>query len=402
MTQLSPSSQGSGSNYDVVCFSHLRWDFVFQRPQHLMSRFARAHRVFVIEEPIFDGTTDHIEVVGSGNNVYRLIPHLTENGSSANYRIKPLLTDKLSDLGVGKYINWFYTPMMLDLASGMQPLATVYDVMDELSAFRGAPPELLANESRLYERADLVFTGGQSLYEAKKGRHASVHAFPSSVDVTHFAKARQVTEDAELQKDIPHKRIGFVGVIDERMDLELLADLAGLKPDWQFIMIGPVVKISENDLPRRYNIHYLGMQSYDDLPQFLAGWDAAMMPFALNESTKFISPTKTPEYLAAGLGVVSTAITDVVTPYGEMGLVHIAGTAAEFVRGLEAAMNEDAAARTVKVSEFLKENSWDKTFQAMSDLIDGAIAARSGVPGREDDAEAGVQTRGQELLLAAV
>lgn len=402
MTQLSPSPRGSYSDYDVVCFSHLRWDFVFQRPQHLLSRFARDHRVFVIEEPFLDAADDRIDVIEAANNVWRLVPHLSENDTPAHSRIKPLMDKKLAELGVENYITWFYTPMMLELADGMQPLAVVYDVMDELSAFRGAPPELLSNESRLYGRADLVFTGGQSLYQAKKGRHASVHAFPSSVDVTHFARAREIADDAEQQRDVPHPRIGFVGVIDERMDVELLSDIAGLKPDWHFVMIGPVVKISENDLPRKYNIHYLGMQSYDDLPKFLAGWDAAMMPFALNESTKFISPTKTPEYLAAGLGVVSTAITDVVTPYGEMGLVHIARTAREFVQGLETAMNEDAAARNAKVAEFLKENSWDKTFAAMSELIEGAIEARHGKPGREEEAGAGFKAQGQELLFAAV
>ncbi|HTH50863.1 MAG TPA: glycosyltransferase, partial [Pyrinomonadaceae bacterium] len=342
-----------------------------------MSRFAQEHRVLFVEEPFFDADADRIDIVDTGSNVLRLIPHLVANDRPANERIKPLLDAKLAELGVENYISWFYSPMMVELAEGMKPEAVIFDAMDELSAFRGAPPELLANEGRLFAEADLVFTGGQSLYEAKKHRHQSVHAFPSSVDVSHFAKAREITEDAEQQSDIAHPRIGFVGVIDERMDTELLADIAGLKPDWQFVMIGPVVKISESDLPRKYNIHYLGMQSYDDLPKLLAGWDAAMMPFALNESTKYISPTKTPEYLAAGLGVASTPITDVVTPYGDMGLVHIARTAREFVAALETALSEDADARNARVAEFLKENSWDRTFASMSGLIDGVIASRA-------------------------
>lgn len=400
MAAQSLSPQGAQPGYDVVCFSHLRWDFVFQRPQHLMSRFAREHRVFFVEEPIFDADTDRIDVIDTGSNVFRLIPHLAHEGGPANDRIKPMLDAKLAELGAESYINWFYSPMMIELADGMEPQATVFDAMDELSAFRGAPPELLANESRLFATADLVFTGGQSLYEAKKDRHHSVHAFPSSVDVSHFATARDLTEDAEEQRDIAHPRIGFVGVIDERMDIELLGDIAAMKPEWQFVMIGPVVKISESDLPRKYNIHYLGMQSYDDLPRFLAGWDAAMMPFALNESTKYISPTKTPEYLAAGLGVASTPITDVVTPYGDLGLVHIARTAAEFILAIEGAMNESPRERNERVEEFLKENSWDKTFAAMSQLIDRAIE------GRLQEGESlgpGTQAPGQrELLLAAV
>jgi UDP-galactopyranose mutase len=396
MTQRSPSSRGSNSAYDVLCFSHLRWDFVYQRPQHLMSRFARDSRVFYVEEPIFDAKDDRIDVINAESNVYRLVPHLGEEGASVDGRVRTLLSDILNQFEVERHINWFYTPMMLDLASGMSPEATVFDSMDELSAFRGAPPELLENERRLFDIADLVFTGGQSLYEAKKGRHRAVYAFPSSVDVLHFSKARAITEEADEQLNIPHPRIGFAGVIDERMDLELLADIAGLKPEWHFVMIGPIVKISESDLPRRYNIHYLGMQQYEKLPEFLAGWDAAMMPFALNESTKFISPTKTPEYLSAGLGVVSTAITDVVTPYGDMGLVHIAGTAREFVAALDRAMSEDANTRNRRAEEFLKENSWDKTFKAMSQLIDAAIA---GPQPKETEPDLGGSEQG--LLLAA-
>jgi len=396
MKGQSPSPRSLNSGYDVVCFSHLRWDFVYQRPQHLMGRFARNSRVFYVEEPIFDAVDDRVDVINPENNVYRLIPHLTAEGGATNARVRALLSDALDKFGVERHINWFYTPMMLDVASGMQPKAVVYDCMDELSAFRGAPPELLENERRLFDIADHIFTGGRSLYEAKKGRHPAVFAFPSSVDVTHFAKARRVTEEPDEQRQITHPRIGFAGVIDERMDVELLNDVAGLRPDWQFVMIGPVVKISESELPRRYNIHYLGMQPYEKLPAFLAGWDAAMMPFALNEATRFISPTKTPEYLAAGLGVASTAITDVVTPYGNMGLVHIACTAREFVAALETAMNEDAGKRDREVSEFLRENSWDKTFAAMSDLIDGVIAGPQ--PGEESAAVGGSE---QGLLLAA-
>ena len=395
MTALSPSTTGLSSDYDVVCFSHLRWDFVYQRPQHLMSHFARGSRVFFVEEPIFDSAEDRIDVINPEANIYRILPRLSGDGADANSRIQRLVADVLERFDVEHYVNWFYTPMMLDLAEGMEPLATVYDSMDELSAFRGAPPELLENERRLFDLADLVFTGGQSLYEAKKHRHHSVHAFPSSVDVGHFATAREITDEPDEQRAIPHPRIGFAGVIDERMDIELLRDIAGLRPDWHFVMIGPVVKISESDLPRRYNIHYLGMQPYEKLPAFLAGWNAAMMPFALNDATKFISPTKTPEYLSAGLGVVSTPITDVVTPYGEMGLVHIASTAREFVAGLEAVMGQDAEQRAERAGEFLKQNSWDKTFAAMSDLIDGVIA------GPQPKGEAASSGSEQGLLLAA-
>jgi UDP-galactopyranose mutase len=267
--------------------------------------------------------------------------------------------------------------MMLPFADRLDPAATIYDCMDELSMFRGAPPELLPREADLFERADLVFTGGQSLYEAKRDKHPSVHAFPSSIDVSHFAKALNIDNEPADQRDIPHPRIGFCGVIDERTDIDLLAAVAASKPEWQFVMVGPVVKIDETDLPHRDNIHYLGSKDYKNLPAYIGGWDVAMMPFALNDSTRFISPTKTPEYLAAGRPVVSTPIRDVVRPYGDKDLVHIASTAEEFVNAIETAMIEDVDERRAKASEHLSTMSWDKTQSEMAKLIDEVIENRT-------------------------
>jgi UDP-galactopyranose mutase len=244
--------------------------------------------------------------------------------------------------------------------------------MDELSAFRGAPPGLLRNEAELLRHADLVFTGGQSLYEAKRDRHPSVHAFPSSVDVPHFATARRGLEEPADQAPIAHPRMGFFGVVDERMDLELLAAVADLRPDWQLIILGPVVKIDPAHLPRRANLHFLGGKPYTQLPAYVAGWDVALMPFARNESTRFISPTKTPEYLAAGKPVVSTSIRDVVRPYGDLGLVRIADTPEDFVRACEAALTEDRATWLPRVDAHLASMSWDTTWAGMKALLDGA------------------------------
>jgi UDP-galactopyranose mutase len=269
--------------------------------------------------------------------------------------------------------------MMLGWSRHLTPTAVVYDCMDELSAFKNAPRELIDNEEELMTLADHVFTGGRSLYEAKRERHESVHCFPSSIDVAHFSKARDVKEDPEDQKAIPHPRIGFFGVIDERSDLVLLKKIAELRPDWHFVMIGPVVKINDADLPRAGNIHYLGGKNYNELPEYVGGWDVAMMPFALNESTRFISPTKTPEYLAAGLPVVSTPVRDVVRPYGEEGLVQIASTPEEFVEAIENAMGEDADERDRRVGEFLADMSWDKTYRLMAELLDKAASTQKEV-----------------------
>lgn len=249
---------------------------------------------------------------------------------------------------------------------------------------RGDSPSLGA-EAELFGLADLVFTGGRSLYEVKREQHDAVYCFPSSIDVNHFAQALSATSEPLDQARIAKPRIGFFGVIDERTDIGLLGEIADMRPDWQFVMIGPVVKIDEADLPRRSNVHYLGGKSYDVLPGYIAGWDVAMMPFAMNDSTRFISPTKTPEYLAAGRPVVSTPIRDVLRPYGEAGLVRIAGTAEEFVNAIREALDEDATERRKKADEFLETMSWDKTFEAMSELIDDAVSsnAKRGMPSAE-------------------
>jgi glycosyltransferase involved in cell wall biosynthesis len=245
--------------------------------------------------------------------------------------------------------------------------------MDELSSFAFAPPELAARERSLLDRADLVFTGGQSLYEAKRTRHPRVHAFPSSVDVPHFAKAREPQAEPHDQSIVPRPRLGYCGVIDERMDLDLIRGIAERRPDWQIVMVGPTAKLSPEQLPRAGNIHYLGMKSYDDLPSYLAGWDVAILPFARNDATRFISPTKTPEYLAAGRPVVSTSVRDVVRPYGDAGLVRIADTPDAFVNAAELALAEGRP--PAAADRYLAQLSWDRTWSAMNTLLDGVIHA---------------------------
>jgi len=367
-------------NHSIVCFSHLRWDFVFQRPQHLLSRFAKKHDVLFIEEPVYHGSREQLIVHESKEGVRVGVPHLTHGTDENDVEqiVRGLVTQLLEDEGISDYVAWYYTPMMLGISDHLDPLAVVYDCMDELSAFKNAPQELRTREAELFALADLVFTGGRSLYEVKRTQHDSVFCFPSSIDAKHFGRALETSDDPADQADIPRPRIGFFGVIDERTDIELLRSIAELRPDWQFVMIGPVVKIDEGTLPRSSNIHYLGGKSYDELPEYIAGWDVAMMPFALNESTKFISPTKTPEYLAAGRPVVSTPIQDVVRPYGEAGLVRIAASPEEFVDAIQASLDEDAKSRREKAKEFLDTISWDKTYEAMSELIDEAVAKNSG------------------------
>ncbi len=384
--QLPPSGESSPSytptdRPTLICFSHLRWAFVFQRPQHLMTRFATTHDVIVWEEPVYrDDIADgrvarHVDPASA---VVILTPELPEADRHREDAVLSRLLDEALAGVRGTLIRWYYTPMMLPFSDHIAADCIVYDCMDELSAFKNAPPELLAREQRLLERADIVFTGGTSLYEAKRGRHSNVHAFPSSIDTAHFGRARASAAIPADQSAIPAPRLGFCGVIDERMDLALLAAIADARPDWSLVVIGPVVKIAEDDLPRRANIHYLGGKSYAELPDYMAGWDVALMPFAINEATRFISPTKTPEYLAAGLPVVSTPITDVVRHYAEVQGVAIADTPAAFVAACDRALALRAAGTAWRddADALLARGSWSSTALEMSALIAAEITGR--------------------------
>lgn len=296
------------------------------------------------------------------------IPHGTSPDDSLRLQ-RQLLDEFMQRERIGEFIAWYYTPMALLFSDHLRPRLTVYDCMDELSAFWGAPPQLLEQEKRLMSRAGLVFTGGYSLFEAKQNRHPHVFAFPSSIDFAHFSVARRPQPDPTDQRSLPHPRIGFGGVIDERFDYKLLGELAERRPDWHFVLIGPTVKINKALLPHGPNVHYLGMKAYKELPAYFSNWDVAMLPFALNDSTRFISPTKTPEYLAAGLPVVSTPIRDVVRTYGTEGFVQIADTADSFETAIDLALRGKHPGNWLAIDAFLAENSWDRTWNEMNRLI---------------------------------
>jgi UDP-galactopyranose mutase len=368
---------------NIVCISHLRWDFVLQRPQHLLNRAAQEGRVLYVEEPRWGNWAPHMNVTARSSGVQVAVPHLPE-------RLRPEealeAQRRLLDAAVGTHIGdeftlWYYTPMGLPFSKHLSAATVVYDCMDELSAFAEAPAALKTNEAELFRIADVVFTGGHSLYEAKRRRHPRVFAFPSSVDVGHFARARRFSRDPSDQADIPHPRLGFFGVIDERMDYDLLAGVAAARPNWHLVLIGPTAKVDPAMLPRAANIHYLGPKAYAELPEYIAGWDVALLPFARNDATRFISPTKTPEYLAAGKPVVSTSLRDVVRPYGEQGLVHIADTIDAFIAASLACLTEDPLARLPAVDAFLAHLSWDSTWRQMRGAITQARRSQPVVAG---------------------
>lgn len=370
---------------DLVCFAHLHWDFVWQRPQHLLSRFAQHSRVFYVEDAFYhpDQVPPHLEIKERQNGLRVVVAHLPAGltEAEADQTQFELLSQYFTEQGVHQYVFWYYTPMALNKSRHFRPVLTVYDCMDELAAFKFAPPELRQREQELFERADLVFTGGLTIYESKREQHPDAHPFPSSIDKAHFGRARGPLAEPADQAGIAHPRVGFFGVVDERLDIELLAQLAVSHPEWQFVIIGPVVKIDPASLPRLANIHYLGGKDYQELPAYLKGWDVAALLFADNESTKFISPTKTPEYLAAGNPVVSTPIRDVVRPYGDLGLVQIAADADAFGAAIGRALTQrDDADWRRRTDGYLATISWDQTWQHMVDLMQDRLSIKAPAP----------------------
>lgn len=388
---MQTSSTGSGdftdsssSQLDLLCLSHLRWHFVTQRPQHLLRHAAKDRRVFYWEEPIFHAPNDaivstygarrmHLELMQEGPTLWVIRPHLVL-GMDADAAQRQLLGELMQTFAIERYIRWYYTPMALSFSSHLAGEAIVYDCMDELSGFLGAPPQLIEREQQLFNEADVVFTGGISLYEAKQTQHSNVHPFPSSIDVSHFSQAQSADlEEPTDQAEVPHPRAGFYGVVDERFDIDLLGKIAVLRPEMQFIILGPVVKIDPATLPQAENIHYLGGKTYEQLPAYLAGWDIALLLFARNDATRFISPTKTPEYLAGGKPVISTPIRDVVRGYGDASLIAIAESAEDFAQALDAALLPPTDAWKKAVAVKLAQGSWNRTWASMQREIDRAV-----------------------------
>jgi len=359
----------------LIVFCHLRWDFVFQRPQHLMTRLAEHYQILFVEEPVYHEGQAHLSKTAVAPNITVCRPHTAIHAPGFHDDQIPTLQTLLADLVPAgeRPIVWFYTPMALPLLQGFDPALVIYDCMDELAAFKNPPKQLLQRESALLNIADVCFTGGPSLYESKRNRHANAHCFSSSVDAKHFRQALDKSNSHPDQAGVAHPRLGFYGVIDERFDTELIKEVAAARPDWQIVLVGPVVKIDPAHLPQAANIHYMGQRNYDDLPKFLAGWDVCLLPFALNDSTKFISPTKVLEYMAAELPSVSTPITDVKVPYGDV--VAIAETAEEFIAACDRMLSlseEERAKLQERMRAVVAGTSWDNTAAKMHHLIQTA------------------------------
>jgi protoporphyrinogen oxidase/glycosyltransferase involved in cell wall biosynthesis len=373
-----PLQPGRNGMQQLLVFSHLRWDFVYQRPQHVLSRLGQRWPIVFFEEPVHDPDREAwLEVLQPCIGVTVLRPHspLADPGfADAQFPVlDALLHAWLAEHGEPEMAVWLYTPMALPLLQSLQPVAIIYDCMDQLGAFKDAPERLMDRERTLLDIAGVVFTGGPSLYDAKQPHNPNVVCFPSSVDVAHFAQARR-ERDPAARAAAP--RLGFFGVLDERLDLPLLDALATAHPGWEIDLVGPVVKIDPQSLPRAANLHYLGQRGYDELPALIAGWDVCLLPFALNASTAYISPTKTLEYMAARKPVVSTAVRDVIRLYADG--VQVAVSSEDFIAACDAALGERETTRRNRIVDqdrLTSATSWDQTADAMAECIFDTVKA---------------------------
>ena len=302
------------------------------------------------------------------------------NGQWVDEHRRGLLQEALAGPLRGQFdqpIQWFYDPMAVTAFAGeMDEICTVYDCMDELSKFRGAPPAIMEREAELLKIADVVFTGGRKLFESKSRFHSNCHFYGCGVDVEHFGKAR--VDETRIPDDVKPLRkpvLGFFGVIDERMDYELAARLADADPNWSVVIIGPATKVDEAAIPRRPNLHWLGGREYADLPAYCKAFDVCIMPFALNEATEYINPTKALEYMATGRNIVSTAVPDVVRNFGSV--VKIANSHEEFInlcREVAQRADRDAIERGIQMAE---ANTWESIVQKLENHMADAISKKS-------------------------
>jgi glycosyltransferase involved in cell wall biosynthesis len=369
-----------------VVHSHLGWDWVWQRPQQFLSRLSKSHPVLFIEGPQPDERvratrvtmreiTDFPDIVV----VQMKIPAaLWSNGSWVDKERRRAVQSLLAGPLGRKFaqpVQWFYDPMAVTAFAGhLDERAIVYDCMDELSLFRGAPAELVRRERELLALADVVFAGGPKMWKAKRALNPNCFCFGCGVDEKHFARARS----ARLARPsdvvyLPRPIFGYIGVVDERVDYELIAKLADAASG-SVVIVGPSTKVDTKTFPQRANLHWLGGRDYAELPSYARAFDVCMMPFAMNEATRFINPTKALEYMATGKPIVSTPVEDVVAQFSSV--VTIARNATEFIAACERVAANPPRQQIERGLERVRRNSWESIVAQLEEHIADALATK--------------------------
>ena len=382
----SPQSRPNDDAFPIVVHSHLGWDWVWQRPQQFLSRLSKRHRVLFVEGPVPVPEIDRTQMVLRETRDYPNVVVLQmkvpasrwSDGGWVDQERRRIVQQVLAEpLGreFQSPVQWFYDPMAVTAFAGhLGERAIVYDCMDELSLFRGAPPELVRRERELLTMADVVFAGGPRMWEAKRELNQNCFCFGCGVDHAHFGRALDVhlPLPAEL-KDLPKPVFGYIGVVDERIDYELVAALADAT-EGSVVMVGPWTKVDPDAFPQRKNLHWLGGRDYAQLPAYAKAFDVCLMPFAMNESTRFINPTKALEYMATGRPVVSTPVRDVVKQYSDV--VAIGNDHAEFIAACQDAAASPQAARVERGRALARKNSWESIVTQLENHVLAALDSK--------------------------
>src|SRR5581483_2571840 len=384
---LTPQKTAQDLNdYSLIVHSHLQWDWVWQRPQQFISRLSHKHRVLFVEAPEICADTAATEVqlrqVDQFPNVHVVKITVPANRSTDLHwvdqergrAVESLLSGPLRQK-FSSIIQWFYDPMAATAFAGrFNEQLIVYDCMDELSLFRGAAPELVQRERELLRVADVVFAGGPKIWRAKRKLNRNCFCYGCGVDAEHFGRARdpKLVVAKELT-DVPRPVFGYIGVVDERIDYDLLAKLAD-STKGSIAMVGPSTKIDIRDLPRRNNLHWIGGRQYTDLPSYAKAFDVCIMPFAMNEATRFINPTKALEYMATGRPIVSTPVEDVIAQFNDV--ITIADGEATFAEACARAAAQPEVWRIEQGLALAALSSWDSIVARLEQRIAEALCSR--------------------------
>lgn len=370
----------------IIALCHLSWDWVWQRPQQFLSRLAKTHPVLFVETYCSDvpQTTVRLRSVDAYPNLTICEMHLPasrwNDGRYIDGERRRALRRALSNDLAGRFeraILWFNDPMAVTAFAGhLGESLIVYDCMDELSQFKGAPPTLVERERDLLEVADVVFCGGRKMRDKRLRVNPNSYFYGTGVDCRHFGSAQSATlavdpEIAELDGPI----LGYFGVVDERIDYELLATLADADPSWHVVIVGPWTKVDPAEFPRRRNLHWFGARPYAQLPSITKGFTVCLMPFALNEATEYINPTKALEYMAAGRPVISTALDEVKSNFANV--ARIARSHEEFVTLCRREVNSPSQTRIARGLKLAAENTWEAILEKMEGHIADAFAAEA-------------------------
>ena len=379
------------SDFPIIVHSHLAWDWVWQRPQQFHSRLAKTHPILFVEGPTASDqlTAPRVTLreVSDYPNIVVLQMQMPasrfwSDGSWVDAERRRLVQSVLEGPLGRKFVNpvqWFYDPMAATAFAGrMDEIAIVYDCMDELSQFKGAPAELVRRERELLAAADVVFAGGPKMAKSKRRLNPNCYSFGCGVDIKHFGKARRAT--TKVPREIAAMSgavLGYIGVVDERIDYDLLAKLADYNRDWNLAIVGPWTKIDPADFPVRRNLHFLGNRDYGELPAYAKGFDICLMPFAKNAATEYINPTKALEYMATGRPIISTDIEDVVLQFSDV--VSIATQHDEFIAACEEGVARPDSRRIQAGMKMARNNSWESIVAQLEKHVEDVLNLKRNV-----------------------